>query len=285
MNKFLNKIVCGLAVILLLTTYTACIGKKADGTVNAQENIAEANYEDLNPRELAKRAFDFVIFGLWEDVEKSGFEIEIKNDNSVSYFTHARLDSWEGKLAKTDTYNYQFHVTEHYIYRLGMEEMNEIWHFTYNPETKQLRYHDGTKEYLFTRPPNRQVSVHKDWILEMYSSYNVFIDNNQGAYERLVFSSFVPVKDFQFIKIGHNDEPFYLFVDGTLYSGELLPEKPLAVSLTELSRIPQRGVSFKDENNIRRYFYIGENTIEDDHHSYFLSEFEPQYILLTRHNE
>ena len=205
MNKLLKIIFCGVAVVLLLMAYTACQGKKADTSASAQENIAETNYDDLNPRALAMRAYDliiqlegrdfkdpvvteklgliteivsklseadqrlyneelerlyigpevsgsdFVIFGLWEETGDSGFEIEIKNDNSVSYFSQARLDSWEGKLNKTDTYNYQFHVTEHYIFRLGMEELNEIWHFTYNPETKQLRYYDGTKEYFFTR--------------------------------------------------------------------------------------------------------------------------------------
>jgi len=236
---------------------------------SANIDINETNDNDLIPDP------NFNIYGLWEETGNSGYEIEINIDNTVKYFTHARLDAWEGNLSEIKTYNYQFHVKAHYMFRLGMEDMDEVWYFTYDPETTLLRYYDGITAYHFRKSTERQISilVLTPEILSKYISYKEYIDEERSAFERLIFTTYIAYRDFWFIKIGHNDDPFYLYVEDVLFQGELLPDLPFVVSLTELSRIPQRGISYLDGNNTRRYFYIGEHMIGDEHDGYYLSEF------------
>ncbi|MCL2764935.1 MAG: hypothetical protein FWD40_06610 [Treponema sp.] len=138
----------------------------------------------------------------------------------------------------------------------------------------------GTAPILLAEYPgvsNTEVNVYvrqaTPEILSKYSSYSEFIDNNTGAYEKLVFTANNAVKDFWYIEIGHNDEPFFLTFESVLYSCELLPELPFVVTLTELSRIPQRGISYIDENNSRRFFYISEDGMVNN--VYHLSGFQP----------
>ncbi|MDR3013476.1 MAG: fibrobacter succinogenes major paralogous domain-containing protein [Chitinispirillales bacterium] len=86
---------------------------------------------------------------------------------------------------------------------------------------------------------------------------------SEGKYNRFIFTTDVAVKGFHYIEIGHNDDPFYLRVERALYQrSEFLPGHPVVVSASVLSRIPQRGISYLDENNTRRYFFLGENTDE-----------------------
>ena len=67
------------------------------------------------------------------------------------------------------------------------------------------------------------------------------------------------LKNFKYVTILHDDEGDRISFaeDELLYSlDELSPEKPFAVSLIFLGLIPNRGISFTDENNITRYFTI-----------------------------
>jgi len=117
-------------------------------------------------------------------------------------------------------------------------------------------------------------------VLNRYNSYSTFIDNDTGAYQRLLFTTNITARDFWYIEISHYEDPFFLNIESVLYRGDLLPDLPLVVTLTEISRIPQRGISYIDENNTRKYFYIAEDGM--DNNVYHLSEFHPDPYRIIR---
>ena len=114
--------------------------------------------------------------------------------------------------------------------------------------------------------------------LANYSSYHS-IGNESGGYERFLFTTNVPVKDFWYIEVGHNEDPFYLYMASLIEAFEISPDYPFLAIMPEVSRIPQLGISYTDENNNRRYFFISEDG-EDGSHS--LSEFHPQPMSSKR---
>jgi hypothetical protein len=76
-----------------------------------------------------------------------------------------------------------------------------------------------------------------------------------------MFKTNAAAKDFKFIEIGYDEDKY--FESAVLYSlAELTPEKPFVVTWIEWGALPRRGISFSDENNVTRYFYLarsGEN--------------------------
>jgi len=67
------------------------------------------------------------------------------------------------------------------------------------------------------------------------------------------------VSDFKFSRISFNesDGSVNYTEDEVLYSqNELTPEKPLVVWVSFPGALPQRGISFVDENGIERRFVI-----------------------------
>ena len=118
------------------------------------------------------------------------------------------------------------------------------------------------------------VSINNAAVLSQYSNHKDFIDNDQGGAIKLVFTTNTTIQDFWFIEIGHNEEPFYLTLENVLYKDTLSSEIPIAITMTELSRIPQRGISYIDENDNRRFFYISEDGAENG--VFNLSEFNPK---------
>lgn len=98
-----------------------------------------------------------------------------------------------------------------------------------------------------------------DDLLSKYSSYNEFTEFEEEGYQKIVFLADNSVRDFRFIQIGYEDEAanIYFFESKELYSlPELSPEKPLVVTWMQAGTIPHRGITFVDEENISRYFYI-----------------------------
>lgn len=130
-------------------------------------------------------------------------------------------------------------------------------------------------------PGNNQSEVEKISIsigyapAEISGEYNSFEEEYAGyEAERIMFSANVTVKDFQFIEIGLREEnaDIQFYEAAALYMlDELSPEKPLVVTWVEQGSVPHRGISFLDENDTTRYFYISKSG-EDD--SLLLIEFE-----------
>lgn len=98
-----------------------------------------------------------------------------------------------------------------------------------------------------------------DELLSKYDSFDEFVEFEDEGYQKIIFITSIVVKDFRFIEVGHKDEDMNVtfFENKVLYSlDELLPEKPFVVTWMEQGLIPHRGISFVDESNTTRYFYI-----------------------------
>jgi len=98
-----------------------------------------------------------------------------------------------------------------------------------------------------------------DELLSKYNSFNEFVEFEDEGYQRIIFTTSIAVKDFRFIEVGFKDEDkkVAFFENDVLYSmAELSPEKPFVVTWMEWGTIPHRGISFVDETNTTRYFYI-----------------------------
>ena len=95
-----------------------------------------------------------------------------------------------------------------------------------------------------------------------------------GILSRVMFTTNTAAKNFKFIVVGYREygDEIKFFEEDVLYSlDELTPEKPLVVMWLEQGTIPQRGISFTDENNNTRYFYLSQSGNDG---SLFLAEFE-----------
>ena len=118
-----------------------------------------------------------------------------------------------------------------------------------------------------------KVTIASNNILSQYTKHKEFIDNENSDSKQVIFTANVTAKGFWFIEIGHNEEPFNLLLESVLYYDTLFPDVPIVILMSEFSRIPQRGISYIDENLYRRYFYISEDGVQDG--IYNLSEFNP----------
>ena len=108
-----------------------------------------------------------------------------------------------------------------------------------------------------------QIGRMTDDILSKYDSYYEYRDDSQG--DRILIWTDRTVNNFDFISVGFENagnSPF-LVSKNILYSlDKLTREKPFAVEMLVSEGIPSRGITFLDENNIKRYFYINENGID-----------------------
>ncbi|MEA4895463.1 MAG: hypothetical protein VB064_09375 [Oscillospiraceae bacterium] len=94
-----------------------------------------------------------------------------------------------------------------------------------------------------------------DELINKYDSFYEFVEFKDEGYQKIIFTTCISVKDFRFIEVGYKDED--INVNKVLYSmEELSPEKPFVVTWMEWGSIPHRGISFVDETNKIRYFYI-----------------------------
>jgi hypothetical protein len=120
-----------------------------------------------------------------------------------------------------------------------------------------------------TTPVTDEVFVSVDYatdeLLNKYDSFDEFVEFKDVGYQKIIFTTSIAVKDFRFIEVGYKDEDMNVtfFENKILYSlKELSPEKPFVVTWMEWGSIPHRGISFVDETNKTRYFYMamsGEN--------------------------
>lgn len=117
------------------------------------------------------------------------------------------------------------------------------------------------------------IDVLKDELLDKYASFEEFIEFDDEGFQRIIITTNVLVKDFKFIEIGfeERDSNIVLLEDKVLYSlEELSPEKPFLVTWMDQGTIPHRGISFVDESNEVRNFYI---TMSGEDGSLLLIEF------------
>ena len=121
---------------------------------------------------------------------------------------------------------------------------------------------DVTEVPETTRPVPEQVQITADYatdeILNSYDSFFEFIEFDEIS-QRIIFTSNVRVKKLSFIEVDYEekDGEFAFFEKEELYSIEdFSPDKPLLVSWMDIGAIPHRGISFVDENDRTRYFYL-----------------------------
>jgi len=90
----------------------------------------------------------------------------------------------------------------------------------------------------------------------------------------IIITSGALVTDFKFFVLGFCDENIYFYEGEILHSqGELLPEEPFLIDWEY-----DRGISFVDHHNRRRYFFIAEDIEEG---AIALVEFEPGVSIVS----
>lgn len=110
-----------------------------------------------------------------------------------------------------------------------------------------------------TEDVSLRVDYATDELLSKYDSFEEFVEFKDEDYQKIVFTTNITVKDFKFIEVAYKEEDSNIsfFENKVLYSlDELSPEKPFIVTWMEQGAIPHRGISFVDETNTTRYFYI-----------------------------
>jgi hypothetical protein len=127
---------------------------------------------------------------------------------------------------------------------------------------------DVTSEPPVTSTNNRQREISAptvligraaDDILNKYSSFYEYTDSNG---EKIIIWTDITLRNFDFISIGFDfvGGNIILFPEKTLYTvSELPPEKPFVVKMFVSESIPSLGISYFDEKNIKKYFYISES--------------------------
>ncbi|MDL2209498.1 hypothetical protein LJC36_00975 [Desulfovibrio sp. OttesenSCG-928-C14] len=118
------------------------------------------------------------------------------------------------------------------------------------------------------------VSVVTEETLGKYEFHHEFIEFKEKDYQKLVFQASVPLKSFTFIEIIRNDKGMPS-KGRALYSLDALkPDKPFVVTWMEWGLLPHRGITFIDDNNATRCFFIGQS---GDDGSMLLTEYPVSY--------
>jgi len=118
------------------------------------------------------------------------------------------------------------------------------------------------------------IQVGDDEMLRNIGSYDEFAEYESVL--KIVFSTNVVLKDFLYFEIGYNEEPYYSFLGKILYhTDQFLPEKSF-VAAWHYSTIPIWGISWMEDKDTRRFFYLAENNQdpeEDNRGAVLLIEF------------
>ena len=108
-----------------------------------------------------------------------------------------------------------------------------------------------------------------DDLTEFSNYHSVYLGDNYN--ERfLFFSDIYPSGSFDILEIGHNEEPFYLYISGVIESVGST-RTPILIHAPEISIIPTWGITYKYFG--KRYFYVSDDGVDG---SYDLSEFKPK---------
>lgn len=98
-------------------------------------------------------------------------------------------------------------------------------------------------------------------LLAQPDSYDEYIDSNDEYHVKVVFTTNTVVKEFSFLELrfvdfDENDHIVYEIVEGRYTAETLHPERPLVMDMVFWGSIPDRGISYLDENGERYYFSI-----------------------------
>jgi len=120
-------------------------------------------------------------------------------------------------------------------------------------------------DYTPSQNANKQTTsaVRIQWAdeaLANYSSYNTFIADESEHQVKLLISSTKSLKDFNFLGLSIDgvDEAGNLITstESIYHADTLMPDHPLVVTMTFFGDLPSYGISYEDENDETRYFYI-----------------------------
>ena len=115
---------------------------------------------------------------------------------------------------------------------------------------------------------------------EVPQKFDCLYEYNDDSGKKMVLWTDVPRKNFEFLSIGFDES---LFAESIIYSStDWPPEKALFIQMSVPEGIPNIGISFLDENNIKRYFYISESGADG---SLSLVEFQPTAAAKSREDE
>jgi hypothetical protein len=158
------------------------------------------------------------------------------------------------------------------------EQLMALYEMAHNMPGSDLRIFSEEVErlYLGDPPPSADfqivgVSTTSSVMFDELRPFTEYTDDNRG--EWLIFTTNTYIEDLWFIEIQHFEDPFSLNVPGALYKCNLSPVLPFLVMTVISSGIPNRGISYVDEKNERRYFYISQDGVDGKYH---LTEFQPQ---------
>lgn len=157
--------------------------------------------------------------------------------------------------------------------KLAVSKAEEILEAHKSADSKKGEVSETTES---TTSPKEKALINVDYmtdeLLNKYNSFDEFIEDE--SLPRIIFTTNITVKDFKFIEIDFRDgdEDFTFFESKVLSSlEELSPEKPFVVTWMEQGTIPHRGISFIDETDTTRYFYIAMSGKDG---SIFIDEFK-----------
>lgn len=197
--------------------------------------------------------------------EMTGYEETISGSDYTGtflwtqYFTPFAYYDTMSDIGKEQQANYMFKATAKILVD-GALDPDSIMVLADSSATGAPQYTTPLDDFFKNLPSvDIRIDLATDELLNKYNSYNEFIEFEGEGYQRIVIIPNTEVKNFKFIEIGYEESENQLkyFEKNVLYSiNKLSPEKPFVVKWMERGLIPHRGISFVDENNTTRYFYI-----------------------------
>ncbi|MDR0320109.1 MAG: hypothetical protein LBI28_01265 [Treponema sp.] len=110
-----------------------------------------------------------------------------------------------------------------------------------------------------------------DILSKFEGSFSYHDNDNPGDW--IVILTDIMLKELNFISINYDYESNSFVIDRTLFSRtEWQPDLAFRVNMYVSDGIPNRGISYIDGKNIKRYFYISESGVDG---SLLLGEFIP----------
>lgn len=106
------------------------------------------------------------------------------------------------------------------------------------------------------------------------SDYDEFTADQSDGCVRVLFTAKAPAKNFQFLALPFNwsdeDEEIKAQAQEIYFADTLMPERPLVVTMTFYGDLPSYGISYVDETDTTRFFYV---ILSGEDGSLLLSEF------------
>ena len=130
--------------------------------------------------------------------------------------------------------------------------------------------------YVESNLENFSIAIASDELLDKYNSYHEYISDERIV--RIMIWTDTSIKDFAFISVDHDetgDKITYLAGDILFSLDELTPKKPFVAEIFSPEIFPVNGISFRDENGVKRYFCIlSDGRGAEEAPPYFFLEFK-----------